>query len=109
MLWNPMWETDTATLILCTADSIMDKHGWCTGAAVNDLGEVCLMGAMTLAAKALSLDIDVHLREAEARVRKYLWERDGYAKDYVTWNDTVCETKEQALGVLRGAANERLG
>jgi hypothetical protein len=78
-----------------------NSTGWCREEFFDDVGAVCLLGAISG-----SGNYDIRWIEntpAAVRLQNHLYESvGGYL--VATWNDAHCESKEQAVALLRSAA-----
>lgn len=93
MLFDPKWketEVDETGQLLLRAADYMQKHGWCVGGFENAKGEVCIFGA---------------IMKTGGRYTDASWRLNCYLDEHSTsWNDIVCQSKEQAVAALRAAA-----
>lgn len=96
---------DEVDQLLLDAEWCIREHGWCRRAYVGRVdGKVCVMGAIFHASGA-SPRVALCRPPADglwARAEKRLCSALG-VPCIETWNDTVCESEEQAIKALRKA------
>jgi len=91
------------TLLRGAADMI-DKVGWVRGTQEDAYGHLCIEGAlgkMMLKMRAEDERLDVHqvFSDAHAAISSRI---DGQSPS--GWNDTVCQSADEAMALLRDAA-----
>lgn len=95
---------------LIQAAEHIDKHGWTQGMAVNDAGQVCMMGAIdAVCSENVSIGdiigIENHLENfLIAKYDKSYYEHDHVKGVVATINDDVLNSGEEASKLLREAA-----
>jgi hypothetical protein len=100
MLYDKRWELDKAGKVLLEAAEYMEQHGWCRDEFFDDTGAVCLLGAIRRRQPRYSLGGN---SPPALRLQNRIYEKvGGYL--VATWNDEHCESKEQAVTLLRSAA-----
>jgi hypothetical protein len=98
-----MWVDElTPDQIMDRAADIIDENGWCRNKLINNMGEVCTLGAMQIATigRLTSVIYDPMLNAAidfiEANFVLTAWIAD--------WNDNICTDRYQAADMLRTEA-----
>jgi hypothetical protein len=102
MLYDRRWEkVDAIGSVLLAAADIIERRGWCNDGPVGPRGEVCLLVAISDTMPGPWSHEKDRLREAVcAQLRRHI---DHMA--IIEWNETVCESKEEAIAMLREAAH----
>jgi hypothetical protein len=97
----------TPDQIMDAAADLIDERGWCTGNFESVSGELCLVGALCMAAYPPSLTINVVRSCAELNnVYRFMQvPLCGISIGGLTeWNDHFCENRYQATELLRSEA-----
>lgn len=113
--------------VLRTAANLLEKQGWCQGQLISDSGELCLVGALHVAAcpdipeeqprqrylhgdlaNAIwgNRNVEDRCYAAARRVEAIVGQVDG--SEYgtiVAWNNAKGRTQEEVIRVLREAAS----
>lgn len=101
MLYDKRWDRkldySRARQVLFDAADYLHEHGWCQGHLTNDDGEVCVLGAVKLAAQQHEDGV-----LAIVLLKQYI----GVVA-IARWNDEICRNQDEAIRTLIGAANER--
>jgi hypothetical protein len=95
--------SDTVSETLFAAARYVDEHGWTRGVGVNDLGEVCLYGALEKVSPGIGL---VYLASAMTHLANFIRiERlQGQYMALFDFNDYGLESKEEAVKLFMEAA-----
>lgn len=98
--------SDTVSETLFAAARYIDEHGWTRGVGVNDLGEVCLYGALACVTKDTNELRLFTLPTSAAHLANFIRiERlQGQFTTIFNFNDSVLESKEEAVKLLMEAA-----
>src|SRR2546429_250414 len=118
MLVDPKWQrrldevtpADPVSRVLWDAANIMDKLGWCSKGAEGADGSICPVVAIARATPGpWSIERECLSESARQRLRVHIsglpWNYTAlYGLGIIEWNESVCQSKEQAVAALRGAA-----
>jgi hypothetical protein len=110
MLYDKRWDkvVETPLLVpllpwqefLLKAADLLEEKGWTQGSYWLKSGEMCLMGAM---GRTLDKDRTTYGGEPSVMAEQKLTALTG-GYGIVGWNDKVCQSKAQAVQLLRDAA-----
>jgi len=97
MLYDKKWDKEIKTeepwrQHLRAAAAYIRQHGWCRGGTEDDLGRVCLLGAL------MKTETMVASQVSSLQLRKLI------DVSITCWNDRICKSKEQAVAMLEAAA-----
>jgi len=97
MLYDKKWDKEIKTeepwrQHLRAAAAYMREHGWCRGETADDLGRVCLLGALMKTENMVASQV------SSLQLRKLI------DVSIPCWNDLICKSKEQAVAMLEAAA-----
>lgn len=109
-----------AELFEAAADNI-DRLGWCKGSAVNNLGQVCAMGALYTATGVYDLEGEPYQQEVSSEMHHRLWlgralggilyrhlaQQYPWLEMVTIWNDDPRRTKDEVTTALRTVAKEQ--
>ncbi len=108
MLYNKRWEKETKQtwqMILLEAANLIEREGWTRGNYHDDYG-YCVSGALRQIAQSvgpttflLHASLYEALEEAVINLGNYIDD------DIIKWNDTIAESKEQVVRIMREVAN----
>lgn len=89
---------DAADLLDGAAD-VITEWGWCQNRLTDAVGRVCVVGAMTAAARNDALRLGLAYGEASAALRSIIGRGD-----IVRWNNTPGRTAAEVVQAFRDAA-----
>jgi len=97
MLYDKKWDKEIKTeepwrQHLRDAAAYMRQHGWCRFETEDDLGRVCLLGALMKTENMVASQV------SSLQLRKLI------DMGIPGWNDFICKSKEQAVAMLEAAA-----